>query len=154
MKDYKHYTRKTPLKRVIDSLRLRNILLIVLFVAGASELKADVVYLHTVSHHANSASYNEANYGVGIRHYVEKDRYFTVGTYENSEYTRSNYVGYGADFGSGDFKLGLSAGIVTGYSSLPVVPYLVPSLRYKRLSLMFVVYPEPVVHFTIDLTRS
>jgi hypothetical protein len=124
------------------------------FLLGASELKADtVVFAHTVSHHVNqSANFNESNYGLGMRHYTTKDRYITAGTYINSEYNRSNYAGFGWET-KGNLKLGLSVGLITGYSLLSVSPYIVPSIRHEGVSLIFLVYPEAVTHLTVDLIK-
>ena len=131
---------------------MKYIIAILFFIAGASEADT-VIQLHTVSHHINrEANYNESNYGLGIRHYTTKGRYIIAGTYKNSEYNRSNYAGYGWEFGN-DFKLGISAGLITGYSLGKVLPYIVPIISYKGVSLVFVAYPEATTHLTIDLMR-
>lgn len=131
---------------------MKYIILIVCFILGASELKADTVLsLHSVSYHVNrAANYNELNYGLGLRYYTTKGRYIAAGTYKNSELNQSKYVGYGWEFNK---YLGVSAGLVTGYDLGEVLPYFVPVLRYKNISLMFSSYPEAVTHLTIDIMR-
>jgi len=112
-----------------------------------------VIQLHTVSYHINrEANYNETNLGIGVRYYTTKDQYIIAGTYKNSEYNQSNYVGYGWEFGD-EFKLGLSAGLITGYNLGDVLPYIVPVISYKGVSLVFVAYPEATTHLTIDIMR-
>lgn len=118
-------------------------------------LKAEtVIQLHTLSYHVNRAeNFNEENYGIGVRHYV-KDKYFNyvhAGTYKNSENNTSNYAGIGYEWPVGSFKLGIKAGVITGYSLGDVLPFIVPVVKYKNLSLVFAPYPEAVTHLTIDL---
>lgn len=131
---------------------MKYIILIVCFVLGASELKAETVLsLHSFSYHSNrGANYNESNYGLALRHYTTKDRYITIGTYRNSEDHQSNYVGYGWELND---YIGLSAGIVTGYKSNNILPYVLPVIRYQNISVIIAPYPEPVIHLTIDLMR-
>lgn len=127
-------------------------ILIVFFIMGASELKAEtILYAHTFSYHVNrDANYNEYNYGLGVRHYTTNDEYITAGTYKNSEFNQSNYVGYGWEFNE---YLGLSAGVITGYKLRSVLPYVLPVFRYKSVSLIIAPYPEAVIHLTIDFMR-
>ena len=127
---------------------MKYIIVILFFIAGASEAET-VLYAHTVSYHVNrEANYNESNYGLGLRHYTTTDRYITAGTYKNSEYNQSNYVGYGWEFTP---YLGLSAGLITGYKLHKVLPYIVPVIKYKSISLIVAPYPEAVIHLTIDI---
>jgi len=129
---------------------LKYLILLILSFPVFSET---VIQLHTVSHHINrEANYNESNYGLGIRHYITKGRYLIAGTYKNSEYNLSNYAGYGWQFG-GELMLGVSVGLITGYSLGRVLPYVVPIINYKAVSLVFVAYPEATTHLIIDIAR-
>ncbi len=129
---------------------MKYIVLILFFIAGASEAET-VLYAHTSSYHVNRvANYNEINYGLGLRHNIANNRYLTIGTYRNSEYAQSNYIGYGWQFTK---YLGLSAGIITGYKLGDILPYLIPTIKYKNLTLVVLPYPEAVIHLTIDFMR-
>ena len=132
---------------------MNHLIAILFFIMGASELRAEtVIQLHTVSYHVNrAADFNEENLGIGFRHYADDVHYITAGTYKNSEYNQSNYAGYGWEWKQGDFKLGLSAGIITGYELGEVLPYVVPVIRYKAVSLIIAPYPEVAALLTIDL---
>jgi len=116
-----------------------------------------VAFAHTVSYHVNrDIDFNEKNYGVGIRHYInteeEANKYITVGGYRNSEYNQTYYAGVGWEWPIGnDFQLGVVTGLITGYSLGDVLPYVVPIIKYKNISLVVAPYPEAVYHLTIDL---
>jgi len=113
----------------------------------------DALYLHTVSYHQDrDANYNEANYGLGVRHNLD-DNYITGGFYDNSEDHTSAYVAYGWEWPYKGLKLGILAGLVTGYSMGNVLPFAVPVIRYKRAQLLIAPYPSAVVHLTIDVLR-
>ena len=136
---------------------MKYLILIVFFIAGASELKAEaVLYVSTFSYHQNrAANYNEENFGAGLRYYVKnKDfNYINVGAFKNSESNTSKYIGVGWQWPVGQFNIGVNAGIIDGYSLNAVLPYVVPIINYKRVSLIFAPYPEAVVHLTIDVMR-
>lgn len=122
-----------------------------LFLLALSAHAETVIQLHTVSKHV-SPGYNENNYGLGVRHYYEKYRHWTVGGFRNSENNNSLYAGVGYEWPLSDgFKVGLIGGIVTGYEKYSVAPLLVPVLHYKRANLTFAPYPESVVLLSFDI---
>jgi len=133
------------------------ILTIVLFFALTYHVKAETyLQLHTLSYHSSrDANFNEANYGVGIRHYMKNEKfdYITVGLYRNSEFNQSVYSGAGWEWPINEFKVGLSAGLITGYKMNSVLPYVVANIRYKRLNIILSPFLEPVVHLTIDVMK-
>lgn len=120
-------------------------------------VKADtVIQLHTVSYHINrAANYNEENYGVSVKHYtVDKNYYFNyvqAGAYRNSENNISFYAGVGFEWPVGEIKLGVKAGVISGYSLGDVLPFVLPVIKYKNISLIFAQYPEAVTHLVIDV---
>lgn len=128
----------------------------IIFLGTCSGAKAETtVQLHTVSYHSNrAANYNEQNYGVGIRHYVDTAKpfsYATVGTYTNSERNTSTYVGIGWEWAVSVAKVGVSTGLITGYSTADVIPYVVFNIRYSRVTVVISPFIEPVLHVTVDL---
>ena len=134
-----------------DSFKLLAACVLLGWAIFSGEIKADNIYIHTVSYHENrEANYNEANHGLGIRHYIDSGEYIAAGTYRNSEYNQSNYIGHGKEFG-GDLKIGFQVGFITGYSVGKVLPYILPTLRYKAFSIVYAPAIEPVIHLTIDL---
>ena len=133
------------------------VLTIIVFFALTYHVKAETyLQLHTISYHPNRvANFNENNYGMGLRHYVENEKfdYITLGAYKNSEFKTSLYSGVGWEWPIYNFKVGLSAGAITGYSRGSVVPYIVSNIRYKRLNLIISPFIEPVIHLTIDVMK-
>lgn len=73
---------------------MKYLILIVFFIAGASELKAEtVLQLHTLSYHQNrAANFNEENFGIGFRYYTKKFNYVNTGIYKNSENSTSDVM--------------------------------------------------------------
>jgi len=134
---------------------MKYLILILFFIAGASEVKAEtVISLHTISYHQNrAANYNEENYGFGLRHYIKNKsfHYVNIGTYKNSEQATSKYIGAGWEWNVGELKIGVNMGLIDGYSLSSVLPYVVPVISYKNINVIFASYPEAVVHLTIDL---
>jgi len=113
-----------------------------------------VIQVHTFSYHENrAANYNERNYGLALKSYVKDKQfdYVQVGGYKNSEYNTSNYVAIGYEWPVGKVTLGLKAGLITGYSMGNVLPFVVPVIKYKAVSVLFAPYPDAVVHLTIDV---
>lgn len=131
---------------------MNKYILILAFIAGASEVPADTVLnLHTVSYHEDIASqYNNDNYGFGIRHY-NGINYTIFGMYKNSIRKQSFYVGRGLVWNYGDLDLVLTVGIITGYYQ--TMPLVLPSIHYKNVGLVIVPYPKTVLHLTIDIMR-
>ena len=116
------------------------------------------IQLHTFSKHVNnSENYNEVNYGLGLRIKVDEPHlmhdYFTIGVYENSERHTSHYIGIGYEWKVGNVILGIAGGAVSGYTMGNILPYVVPTIRYKKVAFVFHAYPEATVHMTIDIAN-
>jgi len=139
---------------------LLMLLIIVSFYSDHANSGETIIQLHTVSQHYGEnkgygegnlfEDWNEANLGVGIRDY-SADGYLTYGIYSNSIRKASAYIGYGWEMDVGDFKVGVVAGLITGYNLAEVLPYIVPVIRYDAVSIVVAPYPEPVVHIIVDI---
>lgn len=132
-----------------------KLLIVAIIILSVHTAEAEtVLQLHAVSYHQNrAANYNEENYGIGIRHYVENKQfdYVNAGFYDNSENNTSKYIGIGYEWKVGIFKMGINAGVVDGYSLASTLPYVVPVISYENVSLTFAPYPEMVAHLSYDL---
>jgi len=116
-----------------------------------------VLYVHTVSYHVNrEVKYNENNYGLGLRHYVNQNdlkfQYLTIGTFKNSEYANSKYLGIGYEWGD-SIKFSIAAGIITGYKMQEILPFIIPTIRYKNVTLVIAPYPEVATNIVIDVYK-
>jgi len=107
--------------------------------------------LHCLSKHSTDVSrhgkpWNERNFGLGIRYEQSVDWSYQVGAYHNSEWHTSVYglVDW-TPIEIAALRLGVSAGVVTGYETAPVVPAatLVARLQAKRVSIV-VRYLPPI----------
>ncbi|MGR3218618.1 MAG: hypothetical protein ACUZ8H_02220 [Candidatus Anammoxibacter sp.] len=133
-----------------------KVLMVILFLISATAKSETVIQLHTVSYHIDrTVNYNEENYGIGVRLYKMGNfyHYKNIGFYKNSEYKTSKYIGIGWQWKVGEFNLGINAGIITGYSLGEYLPYIVPTINYKRVTLVVVPYPSPVYNITIDILK-
>lgn len=127
------------------------IIFIVLFFSNITNAET-IIQLHTFSYHINrTTDYNESNFGLGIKHYVKTDEYISLGFYKNSEYDTSKYVGFGYNVYKSDISVNISYGIVMGYKSNNVLPYIIPVIKYKKVSLSFLLLPSPVVALSFDI---
>jgi hypothetical protein len=126
-----------------------------LFLAGPVAADEMAIQLHGISYHATRDTYNESNFGLAVRVYDtnKKYDYWTVGTYDNSENSQSFYAGFGWEYKATNYlKLGISAGIITGYERYNVVPYVTPVITIMdRLHLVAAPYPEPVMEISFDI---
>lgn len=96
-----------------------------------------------VSHHFGQRSYwdadkgqqrpwNEVNPGIGIEYNLGDHWHLSAGTYKNSIYRQSFYVGGGVETNGGkNYGLGADIGAITGYE-IPVTPSIVPYLRLGK----------------------
>ena len=107
--------------------------------------------LHGLSKHSTDVSrhgkpWNERNFGLGIRYEQSADWSYQGGAYHNSERHTSVYglVDW-TPIEIAALRLGVSAGVVTGYETAPVVPAatLVARLQAKRVSIV-VRYLPPI----------
>lgn len=113
-----------------------------------------IIYLHTATYHEDRESdYNERNWGLGFRHYTDDGFYKSAGTYKNSEHSQSYYGGVGWEWSVGETKLSVDVGLVTGYIEYDAAPYVVPSIRYKDVRLMYLAYPKAALHLSVDILK-
>jgi hypothetical protein len=69
-------------------------------------------------HFDQNKNLNALNYGIGIEYQFSNVSSITAGTFRNSNYETSNYIGmYWQPFLLGPIKLGIVAGGFNGYSS-------------------------------------
>lgn len=106
------------------------------------------VGLHVATWHSYG-HFNNVNPGV----YAECSNGLTVGTYENSVFKQSVYVGKTWTDATDHFEL--TAGAITGYGG--VKPLLVPSIKFHvtehsafRLSLLKPPWGPTAVHFSLE----
>lgn len=118
---------------------------------------ADEMYIHTFSYHADrDENYNEENFGLGYKHYLidgNKNVSSHFGFFKNSEHRTSPYAGFSIE-GNGEVKIGINIGIIGGYhygNKESVIPYIVPSIKYKAMNLIIAPYPKAVIHATFDI---
>jgi hypothetical protein len=89
------------------------------------------VQLNGISVH-NRPGFNEFNYGAGIEQTVTDRWSVAGGWFRNSEYRGSTYA-YAryAVYKNGPWNIGVAAGLVTGYESYTVAPFLFPEACYS-----------------------
>ena len=69
-------------------------------------------------HFDQSKDFNSVNYGIGVEYQFSSVASLTIGTYRNSYYQTSNYVGaYWQPLAIGPFHVGVVAGGFNGYSN-------------------------------------
>jgi len=102
------------------------------------QARADgVVNLHLGSKHINAQrDFNETNLGLGVAYNLGTNASLRGGFYNNSEDNTSVYMG--GELHSNQsrmFTVGLQYGVVSGYSQIPLVFYVMPviSHRYKNV---------------------
>ncbi|MBK9279989.1 MAG: hypothetical protein IPM93_17655 [Candidatus Obscuribacter sp.] len=80
--------------------------------------------LGALSYHQNrQANYNETNYGVGILRRLDDESAVAFGYYRNSIHKDSFYAAYHyTPYQYGPVKLGLQAGLISGYKALKGFP--------------------------------
>lgn len=131
-------------------LRLIIFLIALINVAEAKDL---AIILHTTSHHYTETApdrmpWNEANHGVGF--YANG---LSIGTYKNSWYTKSYYVGYERTYKANKWaKLNYGGALAFGYPHTPVLPMPYVGVEVKineRLSLQAMQLIYPVTTFVI-----
>ena len=107
---------------------------VVTFLFFVSAVSAQTyVQLNGLSVHSKPG-YNGGNYGIGIEHSVTKEWNIAAGGYYNSEYRFSSYAyGRRSFYSYGAWDLGIGLGLVTGYSTSPVLPMAFPEVCYDYL---------------------
>jgi len=99
-------------------------------------------------HFDQNREFNAVNYGVGVEYQFSTVASVTIGTYRNSYYQTSNYVGaYWMPLALGPFNLGVVAGGFNGYlntqnggwfpAALPVI-----SIEGKWVGLNLIIIPS------------
>ncbi len=97
--------------------------------------------LGALSYHQNrDANYNETNYGIGILRRLDNESAVAFGYYRNSIHRDSFYAAYHyTPYQYGPVKLGLQAGLISGYKALSgfPTPMLLPlaSIEGKNLAV-------------------
>ena len=96
-----------------------------------------ILGLHLFTWHSEPG-FESATVGV----YARSPDGITVGAYRNSEGGRSAYAGLTMETPGRQFAL--TVGAVTGYRAAPVIPLIVPSMRFSsdNLSLRVAVIPR------------
>lgn len=95
-------------------------------------------------HFNRDADYNESNYGVKYNHYYHQNNGISIGTYYNSDYLQSYFVGgvYTKKLYK-DFSWSIDYGIVSGYRRSKFLPYIIPAISYKnRVHLHVIPFSE------------
>lgn len=148
------------LKQLLLSL-VMSVGVLVLFFAFTSSAKADSLVVtgfawHAAAHDrgAQDSNYNEVNPGLGYEHVINDDVTIALGYYQNSYYRHSNYLLYQwqplhYDTSKyGNWKLGLSMGQVTGYTTRTINPVILPTLtyQYERVGFNIGFLPVPPIN--------
>ena len=69
-------------------------------------------------HFDQNKDFNSVNYGLGLEYQFSSVASLTVGTYRNSYYQTSNYIGaYWQPLAMGPFRIGVVAGGFNGYAN-------------------------------------
>lgn len=98
-------------------------------------------------HYDRNTDFNSVNYGIGVEYKFSNTLSATTGTYRNSYYNQSNYLGvYWQPVSFGPVDIGVVAGGFNGYSNTNNggwFPALLPVLTIegKRVGLNVIVIP-------------
>jgi len=85
----------------------------------------------TVGSRHDEPGYNEKNWGIGVEHGLSRDWRALAGTYRNSYYRQTVYVGAARTlWRSGNWLFGITGMIVTGYGDRPE-PVFFPAIAYE-----------------------
>jgi hypothetical protein len=108
---------------------------------SSSTMADDLTMTLGTYHHDDGGQFNDFNPGLIYRKFLNDKYYVQGGGYYNSEEAPSFMLGAGREFPlTKNLDLGVSGGLITGYKRAPVMPYVMPSLKYKD---RFVVTPLP-----------
>jgi hypothetical protein len=116
---------------------VRALTLILLTIFSLSCSAEDYFRMTGLSAHSTGGN-NPINQGFGFEHELNNNWSVLGGVYRNSEWNYSWYAGgrY-AFYREGDWNLGVVAGAVTGYRSMPVLPMVMPDLCWQVVCGMF-----------------
>lgn len=109
-------------------------------------------------HFGTDEEFNEKNLGLGIGKRLKDNQSIAAGGYRNSIDKNSFYAEYSKDkkfkISDMDVLLGLSAGLVSGYTD-SVIPYLTPTLSVgkdgKNMKLRYIPKIEDVTPHVLGL---
>lgn len=106
------------------------LLALVTWQARAEDLWVSVM---TLSYHADrEAHFNERNWGAGVEYEIVTHWRAVAGTYKNSVFNRSNYVGvHWAPWQFGNWHFGVIGGFISGYRR-GCRPGIVPVVSWER----------------------
>lgn len=106
-------------------------------------------------HFDRSVDHQERNWGIGLEQSITKEVNFVIGSYNNSEYLRSHYIGISyLPLQYNGVKLGFVAGMVDGYPNLQnghYGPLAAPLLSYEYGKVGFNIIVIPPVDKTIGV---
>ena len=99
------------------------------FSSSAFTCEKPIIGLHTNTYHTDrSAHYRENNMG----HYFQCKNGFTAGSYNNSDWKHSDYVGYTKEFGYAKITVAL----ISGYQIEPI-PAVIPSVAVGPIRISY-----------------
>lgn len=100
-----------------------------IFSSSAFTCEKPIIGLHTNTYHTDrSAHYRENNMG----HYFQCKNGFTAGSYNNSDWKHSDYVGYTKEFGYAKITVAL----ISGYQIEPI-PAVIPSVAVGPIRISY-----------------
>lgn len=100
--------------------------------------------------------YNEVNLGIGLTRVVDPNADLIIGTFKNSHYNRSNYVGIDIHTLTANYcRVGLAVGFVTGYEEFTgknVIPMIVPNISFGSNRYRVRIGVMPVDNYVLTLS--
>lgn len=104
------------------------------FSSSAFTCEKPIIGLHTNTYHTDrSAHYRENNMG----HYFQCKNGFTAGSYNNSDWKHSDYIGYTKEFG----YVKITAALISGYQVEPI-PAVIPSINIPGTPINVAYLPQ------------
>lgn len=100
-----------------------------IFSSSAFTCEKPIVGLHTNTYHTDrSAHYRENNMG----HYFQCENGFTAGSYNNSDWKHSDYIGYTKEFG----YVKIAVALISGYQIEPILA-VIPSVAVGPIRISY-----------------
>lgn len=110
------------------------LLSILVFTSVQASCQNPTIGLHTGTYHTDrSANYRENNMG----HYFICENGFTAGSYNNSDWKHSDYVGYSKEFGYAKITVAL----ISGYQIEPIAA-VIPSIKIPGTPVSVAYLPQ------------